>query len=188
MDRPRRWTDNQFIMAVKNNISISGVLNDIGLRPMGGNYKTVHIHVERLGLDTSHWLGRGHGKSKGSEGHPLSSIMVNNSTYTNTWSLKRRILNEGLLENRCQVCGIDPMWQGKELVLVLDHINGNNRDHRKENLRMLCPNCNSQQSTFCRGQSKSKRPIQMRTCKECKIPITRQSRTGYCTAHKHLTK
>ena len=40
------------------------------------------------------------------------------------------------------------MWNGKPLVLILDHINGNAEDNRYENLRFVCPNCNSQLPTF----------------------------------------
>jgi 5-methylcytosine-specific restriction endonuclease McrA len=32
--------------------------------------------------------------------------------------------------------------------MVLDHRNGDNTDNRLDNLRLLCPNCNSQQATF----------------------------------------
>jgi 5-methylcytosine-specific restriction endonuclease McrA len=46
------------------------------------------------------------------------------------------------------LCGQQPMWNGKQLVLILDHINGINNDNRLENLRLLCPNCNSQTPTF----------------------------------------
>lgn len=38
-------------------------------------------------------------------------------------------------------------WAGKKLPLILDHINGNNRDNSPNNLRYICPNCDSQLST-----------------------------------------
>jgi uncharacterized protein with PIN domain len=47
----------------------------------------------------------------------------------------------------CSICGLLPEWNGKELTLILDHINGHNKDHRIENLRWVCPNCNSQLDT-----------------------------------------
>jgi len=43
------------------------------------------------------------------------------------------------------------IWSGKELKLILDHENGVNGDDRPENLRFLCPNCNSQQPTHGGG-------------------------------------
>ena len=55
---------------------------------------------------------------------------------------------EGLIPYYCSVCKIEPMWQSKSLTLVLDHINGSNNDNRLENLRFVCPNCDSQLPTF----------------------------------------
>jgi DNA-binding transcriptional ArsR family regulator len=63
--------------------------------------------------------------------------------------VRRRLLALGLLRNGCYECGAPPEWRGKPLVLVLDHINGVNDDWRLDNLRLLCPNCNSQTTTFC---------------------------------------
>lgn len=39
------------------------------------------------------------------------------------------------------------IWRGAPLPLILDHVNGNNRDNRPTNLRYLCPNCDAQQET-----------------------------------------
>jgi transposase-like protein len=90
------------------------------------------------------------GWAKGKSITPNSDIFVENSTYSNEF-VKTRINKEHLLEYKCQKCAID-MWQGETIVLELDHINGNNRDHRLDNLRYLCPNCHSQTETF-RGRN-----------------------------------
>jgi hypothetical protein len=52
-----------------------------------------------------------------------------------------------LLEYKCDECLLNE-WNGKPIILDLDHINGINNDHRKSNLRYLCPNCHSQTNTF----------------------------------------
>ena len=83
---------------------------------------------------------------------PLDKVMVENSTYA-TGNIKRRLIQNGMLQNKCQICGIDPIWNGKPMTLVLDHINGINNDHRMENLRLVCNNCDSQLITF-KGRNK----------------------------------
>jgi hypothetical protein len=48
----------------------------------------------------------------------------------------------------CALCGCPTTWQGLELRLVLDHVDGDSADNRRENLRLVCPNCDSQLPTF----------------------------------------
>jgi hypothetical protein len=45
-------------------------------------------------------------------------------------------------------CLVKDTWNGKPIVLHFDHINGDRRDHRPENVRWLCPNCHSQTETY----------------------------------------
>lgn len=75
---------------------------------------------------------------------PLERIL---SESKSRCSVKRRLLGAGVLKNVCDECGLSE-WQGRPLSIQLDHRNGVKNDHRIENLRMLCPNCHSQTSTF----------------------------------------
>ena len=48
----------------------------------------------------------------------------------------------------CNICGITNKWNGKKLNFILDHIDGDASNNRRENLRLICPNCDSQLDTF----------------------------------------
>ena len=64
---------------------------------------------------------------------------------------KRDVLYRLLVEERgntCSECGILSTWNGKPLRLQVDHINGERYHNWPENLRLLCPNCHTQTSTF----------------------------------------
>ena len=61
-----------------------------------------------------------------------------------------RTLRIYLLETRpheCVICKLKA-WKGKDVPLVMDHINGNPYDGRLENLRLICPNCDAQLPTY----------------------------------------
>jgi rubrerythrin len=59
---------------------------------------------------------------------------------------QRKVLTE-MRGYKCEVCGISE-WNGKKLVLQVDHINGDPYNHNADNLRLICPNCHSQTETF----------------------------------------
>lgn len=53
----------------------------------------------------------------------------------------------------CECCNIGSEYNGKPLVLQLDHIDGNSDNNNVINLRLLCPNCHSQTETYAaKGQ------------------------------------
>jgi Zn finger protein HypA/HybF involved in hydrogenase expression/YHS domain-containing protein len=106
-------------------------------------------------IDYSHWTGQLWSKGKTSlEDNRIKStantyedIFCEDSSANATY-VKSLIIKKELLPYKCSVCNMNPVWNGKELKLQMDHINGNKRDQRLENLRMICPNCHSQTETF----------------------------------------
>jgi hypothetical protein len=83
---------------------------------------------------------------------PTDEIIEGKHPYYQTLKLKKRLLKEGLKENKCDICGITE-WNNKELSMQLDHIDGDSHNHKFDNLRMICPNCHSQTHTYC-GKNK----------------------------------
>lgn len=145
----KKWTDDELIEAVKNSNTIAKVLIALNLDPRGRNYPIIKGHFQRLNLDTSHLIGNQHNLGKASGlGKPLDSYLKNDIIIGSN-HLKKRLLKEGYLINECSICHCKPFWNGKNLVLRLDHINGKSKDNRLENLRIVCPNCDSQLPTFC---------------------------------------
>ena len=74
------------------------------------------------------------------------NVFIENSTADQK-TLRKFYVNGEYTEYKCSICGQEPIWCGKEMSLILDHINGHNHDNRLENLRWVCPNCNSQLDT-----------------------------------------
>jgi hypothetical protein len=153
---PVRCSDDLFRIAVRENHSIAGVLRAIGLRPAGANYVMVHRRVRELSLSTGHWTGVAH--LRGRTHHwakrmPLEEVLRNPTRYRGgTAALKERLFRDGILARHCARCAI-AAWHGMPLALHLDHVNGDSQDNRRENLRVLCPNCHSQTPAYC-GRNK----------------------------------
>lgn len=77
---------------------------------------------------------------------PVEQLLVVGGR-TSRKHLKRRLLQEGLKQNQCEICGLTD-WLGKPLTMQLHHVNGDGSDNRLENIQFLCANCHSQTDTY----------------------------------------
>ncbi|HET6867691.1 MAG TPA: hypothetical protein VFH80_17360 [Solirubrobacteraceae bacterium] len=140
-------------------------LRKLGLRAAGGNHKTLKRLVDRYGISTEHfdpyWNQRG---KRRPDAKPLAAILVERSTYSRH-HLKRRLYDEGLKRRACELCGQGEEWRGRQMALILDHINGVATDNRLENLQIVCPNCAATLDTHC-GR-KNQRDRAPRACLWC---------------------
>lgn len=154
--------DEEFARVVNENISYAGMLRTFGLKPSGGNYKILKMRIAKNKLDVSHVTGKAHGTSSAKRARTIEEALVKNSTACN--STVRRLLVKTLgWQERCVECGIENEWNGRPIILHLDHINGDNTNNEPGNLRFLCPNCHSQTSTYCVGHKRNRRGLVVET-------------------------
>ncbi len=158
--RKRKWSEEQLRKAAKESYSVRQVIFKIGLFPAGGNYVQVQKYLSQLKINTSHFKGKGWNKGLKGTGKPhipLEDILVKESTYQ-SYKLKKRLFSLGLKSRQCEICNWAQIADDGRLPLELDHINGDRADNRLENLRILCPNCHSLQSTH-RAKNRKKKSI-----------------------------
>lgn len=155
-----KYTREMLSEAVAASISMAGVMRHLGIRPTGGAHAHLRRRIIKLGIDTTHFLGAAHFRGTHSLNRlSADQILVLRPTTANR--AKPQHLRRALLEigrpHRCAECGIGDNWNGRPLVLHVDHIDGSLWDCRRENLRFVCPNCHSQTQTYA-GRTSKQRP------------------------------
>lgn len=137
-------------LAIEKSHSYSEVLRYFGKNISSKSMNVLRRWITKHGLDDSglkQWM------SNKVRAKRLAEYLVLGSTISSS-DLKRKLYAAGLKKEVCEECNQLPEWNGKKLVLQLDHVNGNNRDNRIENVKILCPNCHTQTATFGKGMSK----------------------------------
>lgn len=147
-----KTSDDEFRRYVSESISLAEVIRRCGGGPGGGWYSAVNARIKYLQIDTSHFLGIRaisdvrHKDSRTPKIVSEKILVLGRLPRKEKAHMLRRALIDAGVDYLCSLCGIGPVWNNNIMVLEIDHINGNNIDNTKDNLRFLCPNCHSQTS------------------------------------------
>ncbi|KOT98863.1 HNH endonuclease [Streptomyces rimosus subsp. pseudoverticillatus] len=153
---------DELTAAVAGSRSRAATLRLLGRPVTTSSRRLLDRSITAHGLSTAHFTGQGHGRGRPSPARrPADDILRHRppgSRRTKT-SLLRRALDDKAVPRQCDACGLGESWQGRRLVLEIDHINGNRLDDRIGNLRYLCPSCHSQTRTFGRRTARTQDPL-----------------------------
>ncbi|MGW3497163.1 HNH endonuclease signature motif containing protein [Streptomyces sp. NPDC001020] len=153
-----RWTKEVLEPAVAASTSVNGVLRYLGIEVVGGHHTNISRRIKMYGIDTSHFQ-RGPRYQVPTQRRTPEELLVeqdpSQARRIRSDRLKRAMITLGVVE-RCALCGTEPAWRGRPLPLEVDHLDGDWRNNRPENLRLLCPNCHSSTDTY-RGRNKGRR-------------------------------
>ncbi|MFF8934149.1 HNH endonuclease signature motif containing protein [Streptomyces paradoxus] len=152
-----RWTRDVLERAVAASTNMCEVLRHLGLEVVGGHHTHISRRIKAYGIDTSHF------KVPTRRGKPwrprtpeafLVEQPADRARRVPSDRLKWAMASSGVAE-RCALCGAEAVWRGRPLPLEVDHVDGNWRNNRIENLRLLCPNCHSTTDSY-RGRGKGR--------------------------------
>ena len=136
------FSHEDFYNIVMNSNSYAECMRKIGYASISGDsLKILKRRIEEDKISIKHFnINNGKCIKRTEE-----NVFCENSTADQ--STLRKFYKVKYPQEKCSICGQGLIWNNKKLILILDHINGNNKDNRLENLRWVCPNCNSQLDT-----------------------------------------
>ncbi|MED7824878.1 HNH endonuclease signature motif containing protein [Streptomyces chiangmaiensis] len=153
-----RWTKEILESAVAASTSVNGVLRYLGIEVVGGHHTNISRRIKAYGIDTSHFRRQSQVGVPRQRWSPEGLLVEQEPSLARRQPsnrLKRAMIALGAAE-QCALCGREPFWRSRPLPLEVDHLDGNWRNNRLENLRLLCPNCHSATDTY-RGRNKGRR-------------------------------
>ncbi|GAB1329402.1 HNH endonuclease [Streptomyces sennicomposti] len=150
-----KWTREVLEQAVAASTNLCEVLRRLGLEVVGGHHTHISRRIKAYGIDTSHF------QAPSRRGRPWRPRTPEGLLVEQPTEHARRIPSDRLkwamtakgVPERCALCGTEATWRGRPLPLEVDHVDGNWKDNRIENLRLLCPNCHSTTDNY-RGRGK----------------------------------
>ena len=140
------YTIENLRIAIKNSICWSDVCRELNITICSHNYKKAKQRCDDNSISYDHFDAK-QAYLRNKKVWNDAEVYCVKSLFPRA-QLRARLLKDNILTYKCTGCGNDGLWQGKKITLEVEHINGINDDHSKNNLTWLCPNCHSQTKTY----------------------------------------
>ena len=183
------FSRDELVEIVQTSTCIKDALTKMNYASSGDAYKVFLRNMKKENIDISQMVYQRVKSPKTNTG----ALTANSTTQRSV--IRTLILRENLKAYVCEgvdgiPCGQGPEWKGRKMHLVLDHINGVNNDHRLENLRFLCPNCNATLDTHG-GKNQKHKPEDYKICKCCSkqyLGVNEFYCSGSCSAKDRVNR
>jgi transposase-like protein len=140
----RKYNFETLSRIVASSLSYAEVLRRLGLKQTGGSQANIKRLIEKFEIGTAHFLGQTRNQGERHRGGPekaaVDQILVLRDPLAHpekAYKLRRALIDMGI-PYRCALCGMEAVWNGKPLMLTIDHINGHRYDNRRERISGFC--------------------------------------------------
>lgn len=137
---------------IDSSSSLTELCGKLNINVKNGSVRTLYRRIQLDNLSTGNLLKNKSNQQRAS----VKELEFCKKSKTSRKAIKKYLIQNKIVEYICCSCGLNDTWNGKILVLQLEHLNGINDDNTIENLAFICPNCHTQTSTYAGKNSKKK--------------------------------